>query len=98
MWLRCDLTFERPDDATRLQATIEEATGMPCPCKRGEPCPIFPARVDLVPKDQVGSRRRLPIAPVAHAGLAAAVGTVMAGGLLDYVFNIDKLAAPLLGV
>ena len=29
--------------AIALQELIEDQTGAPCPCKQGQPCPLWPA-------------------------------------------------------
>lgn len=34
----------------KVQALIEEATGKPCPCTGGLPCPLLSMSVKLVPK------------------------------------------------
>lgn len=36
--------------SVKVQAMIEEATGLPCPCTSGQGCPLLSTRVKLVPK------------------------------------------------
>lgn len=52
-------------DADRLQRTVQEATGAPCPCTTGKNCPLLPQAVQLVRR---GTRKALPF-----AGMAAAI-------------------------
>jgi hypothetical protein len=44
--LGCEVAFTAAK-AVRMQELIEDATGEPCPCKRGRECPILPSGLDL---------------------------------------------------
>lgn len=68
-------------DAERLQRTVEEVTGEPCPCEQGKQCPLLPREgLQLVRRGV----RSLPI--VAKA--AALVTMAAAGGHLRYLYDV----------
>lgn len=39
--LRCRFVFGH-EEAERVVAIVEKATGEPCPCQQGKPCPLLP--------------------------------------------------------
>ena len=47
----CEVAWDI-ETADRIQGLVEEATGMPCPCKRGLPCLVVPREV-VLPTPQV---------------------------------------------
>lgn len=86
----CELVFDDPDDAARLVATVEEVTGQPCPCKRGQRCPLTPTQIRLVPKRPPGKDLVRHIA----ARAAALMAVASAGGFLRHLFD-GAVALPL---
>lgn len=44
----CEVVFGRERGA-EVQAFLELATGHPCPCRRGQPCPLMPADSAVAP-------------------------------------------------
>jgi hypothetical protein len=44
----CEAVFDM-ETSEKVQALIEEATGSPCPCIGGLPCPLVSERVRFVP-------------------------------------------------
>ena len=45
---RCYVVFGR-ERARQISAIIERATGAPCPCSQGQPCPLLPSMDGSVP-------------------------------------------------
>ena len=45
----CEAVYDM-ETSGKVQALIEAATGSPCPCVGGLPCPLLSSRVSLVPK------------------------------------------------
>lgn len=80
-------------DADRLQRTVQEATGGPCPCTTGVACPLLPQEPQLVRR---GTRKTLPLAGLAAAALFGGwqVGCQMLEALHSAVIHL----APAVGV
>jgi hypothetical protein len=34
------MVYDDDETVMRVQRLVEESTGLPCPCKRGKPCPL----------------------------------------------------------
>lgn len=49
-----------PDQAARVQATVERASGQPCPCRRGVVCPLIPAEGLRLDHGPLPRAERLP--------------------------------------
>lgn len=74
MLLTCHTIFgvQRGDELLEL---IEETTGQPCPCRRGQPCPLMPNTAVVEPpaprRSEAGSLRAIVALALAGCGLAA---------------------------
>lgn len=58
----CDVIYGCKRGA-EISAFLEAATGLPCPCKRGIPCPLMPRDAEAV----------APPVPRTDAGLATVI-------------------------